>query len=126
MLCVCDQHCWRQQGRRGGPCFKKIRVFAIGPKNDLTIFIDAYSSYDGNSLTPDKAQHPLMSALAIFSKQLAELIPTIGHSEFPVKLISLFKQLILDNTVCISAITLTGSPYGLPHTNIETLFRRER
>ncbi len=35
-----------------------------------------------------------MPALANFSKQMAELIPVMGHSEFPVKLIRMFKQLV--------------------------------
>ncbi len=35
-----------------------------------------------------------MPALEQFSKQVAELIPAIGHCEFPEKLIHMFKQLV--------------------------------
>ena len=50
--------------------------------------------YDGVSFIYNKMKHLPMPALEKFSKQLAELIPAMGRSEFPEKLIAMFKQLV--------------------------------
>ena len=51
-----------------------------------------------------------MPALAEFSHQLAELIPKVGHSEFPDSLVLLFKQLVPINDATILVYPGTDLP----------------